>query len=292
MACNCDSDNYFDTWENLLSEIENPDENRSWTAAYLAYHEEHRRHDPDLQPRLSKGIIEMFEEEAGYKYTGRTWDDLAADEAEQYLSGLPASEDWPTRSTASGNTTMVAFARALLQDEGLNHLVDWAGQDEGGPAVSDGDVPLSLPATVREVCARLSWDQRLRWLLHRMSWAAYRVVEERRIAEQDRWRIKDWAVLLANWAHGEPLNSEEGAKMVRDAFRETKYSLGWDHELWSLLRSISWHADRMPDERQITELDRERIQNDAILIANWSRGEPLDSEEGAKMVRDSFPRSG
>lgn len=288
MACNCDSDNYFDTWENLLSEIENPDENRSWTAAYLAYHEEHRRHDPDLAPRLSKGIIEMFEEEAGYRYTGITWDDVAADDAEQYLKGLPVSDDWPTDVTKAGSGAVLAFALPLLRDEGLEHIGRWRDRPSGEPPAADGDALPGLPETIREVCARLSWDQRLRWLLHRLSWTAHRVLDERRIAEKDRWRIADGAVLLANWAHGVPLDSDEGAEMIRDALRDRRHSLGWDQELRWLLNSITWQADHVMDDRQVDQLERERIQAGAVLLANWARGLPLDSDEGARMVRDSF----
>lgn len=289
MACNCDSDNNFDTWENLLSEIENPDENRAWTAAYLAYHEEHRRHDPELAPQLSKGIIEMFEEEAGYRYTGSTWEDVAADDAEQYLNGLPALDGWPTSATKAGNGAVLAFALPLLRDEGLEHLGQWRDRPGGEPPAPDSDAPSGLPDTIREVCTRLSWDQGLRWLLHRMSWAARRVLDERRIAEKDRRRIADGASLIANWAHGTPLDSNKGAKMVRDAFQDRRYSLGWDYELLRLLESITWRADRELDDRQLDQLERERIQAGAVLIANWARGVPLDSDEGARMVRDSFP---
>ena len=288
MACNCESGNNLDTWENLLSEIENPDQNRAWTAAFLAYREEHRRHDPELAPHLSTGIIEMFEEEAGYRYTGSTWEDVAADEAEQYLNGLPASDDWPTNVMKAGNGAVLAFALPLLRDEGLEHLGRWRDRPGGEPPALDGDAPSGLPDTIREVCARLSWDQRLRWLLRRVSWTAYRVVDERRIAEKDRRQIADGAVLIANWAHGVRLNSRKGAKKVRNAFGDRRYSLGWDQELRRLLNSISWQADQVLDDRQVTQLERERIQAAAVLLANWARGLPLDSDEGARMVRDSF----
>lgn len=113
-------------------------------------------------------------------------------------------------------------------------------------------------------------------------------MDERRIAEKDRRQIADGAVLIANWAHGVRLNSRKGAKKVGNAFRDWRYSLGWDQELRWLLNSISWQAAQVLDDRQVTQLEREQIQAAAVLLANWARGLPLDSDEGARMVRDSF----